>query len=993
MKLFCQYFFYFFIVMSTLTACGGGGNSGAADSSSASISVNNSSLSFTANRNDSLPNSQQIITTFQGEGVLAGVPAGQTLPGWLNVESVTSSTTATSTTFNILITTTNLVPGNYSATLRFLTGYTATSETAFKDVQVSLQIIDELTVQESALSFDTVLGSANATNSQPINISGSNINWQASTDQSWLQLDTFSGTGAGSIQVSFNDAGMAAGQYSATITVRNTANNYSDTVAITLNIAAPAFQLSTTAFNFSGTNGKAIAGSSLSIALNNGTAETWSVTSSQNWLVVSATTGTTPQSITLSIDAQTTALASGTYTATLNLSANVSGNTLTETVNVNLTLTPMTFTAIPAPISVSGINGSDLGASSISFALDTDAYDHNWTLSSNNSWLLVDGGASSTGTNSGRASITIDASALASGNQTGSLTLEASVNGDTLTQTINANLSLTAATLSFNQSSITFAGINGSSLGSQVFELSLNTGAAAHPWSLTMNSGTGLNWMQANTTSGQVSGTAAAITLSINETGLLGNVYPGSGTITVQINGDTLVKVIPVNLRLDPQKLFVADNGVLLNNFPTASSQLTQTVKVTDNASQGVAWAATDDASWLTVTSSGTTGTTDLVLTADPAGLTTDVLNTATVSITSTDPKIENTETISVGFYVSSTDPAARVSVSLTDPGKITSLIADPVKPFIYVSHGGTDIDIYNAYTGALDSTISSAGGDLRDLSISSDGSTLYAMDQSDDSIVPISLATNTAETKFTTGLFFPGCTSCATEWIYNTIEYTKINGYPVLLTSGNQIIDAANGAVLGSLTNPDNLSFYSSGSPMIKTSANGRIAAAQSVGGSPFSLARYSLQYSALESGSFSAVMTHSVTGNGFAIDMAIDETGSKIYSASASGCGTYDFCIYNGVDLSASGTLLGDAFPTAIEISPDQAIYTGISTNPGLPAAIDARRYNTAGTETGSYADISAQIDKRQLVLSGDGSMMVTRSTNSTANTNNLDFMLVKP
>lgn len=995
MELFRQRFFYLFAMIMMLVACGGSGG-GTPGSDSVSISLNANSLSFTATRNGDLPGSQQIVATFQGEGVLAGVPGNQTLPGWLNVDYATPPT-STTTTFNVLITTTNLTAGNYSATLRFLTGNTATSATDYEDVQVSFQITDELSVQETALSFDTVIGDINVISAQSITVSGNNISWQASADQSWVQLGTLSGIGAGSIQITFDETGLAAGQHTATVTISNTANNYSETVAITLNIAEPAFQLSQTAFNLNGVNGKGITGSSLNIAFNNGMTENWSVTSSQSWLVLNTTTGTTPDSITLNVDAQAAALTSGSHTATLNFSATVLGNVVTETVNVSLELIPMTFTTIPAPISVSGINGSDLGLTAISFALDTDLYDHPWTLSSNNNWLLIDGLTSSGGTNSGSANITVNASiapALASGDYAGSLTLEASVNGDTITTTINVSLSLTAATLSLSQSSFIFEGINGTDLGSQLLDLSLNTGSVTHPWSLVMDSGSGLSWMQADITTGQLDDTATTVTLTTDETGLTGNVYPGLVTITAQVNGDTLVKTIPLDLRLDPQKLFVADNGVLLNSFPAVSSQLTQTVRVTDNASQGIAWAATDNASWLTVTASGVTGADDLVLTANSAGLTTDVLNTAIVTITSADAKIENTETITVGFYVSSNDPASRVSVSLTDPNKVSSLIADPVRPFIYVSHGGTDIDVYNSYTGALDSVITSVGVDLRDLTISSDGSTLYVMDQSDDSIVPINLSTKISGTKFT-GLSFPSCTSCASQWIYNSIEFTRINGYPVIISSGNQIIHAANGTVLGALTNPDGLSFYSPYSPMIKTSANGKIAAAQSVGGSPFSLARYSLQYSALESGSFSAVMTHKITGNGSAIDMAIDEAGSKIYTASGSGCGSYDFCIYSGDDLISLGVLAGEAYPTAIEISPDQDIYVGTSTNPGIPAAIDVRSYDITGTLTGSYADISASIDDRQLVLSGDGSIMVTRSRNWTGSTynNNLDFILVKP
>jgi len=521
--------------------------------------------------------------------------------------------------------------------------------------------------------------------------------------------------------------------------------------------------------------------------------------------------------------------------------------------------------------------------------------------------------------------------------------------------------------------------------------LSINTGNVTHPWTLTMDSGTNLSWMQSDTVSGQLDNSATTVTMTTDETGLLGNVYPGSATATVQVNGDTITQTIPVNLRLDPQKLFVADNGVLLSSFPSVTlSQFSHSVSVTDNAAQGVAWSASDDAGWLNVTVSGTTNLDTLQLTADPAGLATDTLHTATVSITSADAKIENTETVTVGFYVSSLDPVNNVSLTLTEPDKASGIVADPVRPYVYVSHGGTSIDIYNVYTGTLVTTLSSVGTDLRALTISSDGTSLYAMDHSDDSIVPINLSTQLAGTKFS-GLYFPGCVSCATQWLYNVIDYTRINSYPVLITSGNQIIDAANGTVLGSLTNPDNLSFSSPYAPIIQASANGKIAAAQSVGGSPFSVARYALNYSALETGTFSAVMTHRATGSGAARDLDIDETGSKIYMASGSGCGvlaSYNFCIYSGADLSFLGELTAGNYPVAIEISADKNIYGAVESN-----SFDVKQYNTSNAITATYTSVPDSIYDRQLALSGGGVMMITRSKGTGTSVNSLNFTLVKP
>lgn len=1095
-------FLFMLFVVSFLTACGGGGGS----NQTVSLSLNQSSLSFSATRNASLPAVTQVVATFVGEGVLAGVPAGDTMPDWLYIEYA-AAPTATTTTFNVSVTSSNLTAGNHTATLRFLTGSNATNEVAYKDLVVTYTIIDELAVLESSLTFDTVLGNVNAVPTQSLNILGDNINWSMTADQSWVVLNSASGTGPIVTPVSIDASGLPAGQHTAMITVTNTANSYSETVAVTLNIAEPGFALSQNTIAFSGINGKAINTSVIDIALNNGMVTNWSVASSESWLTLSATSGTTPQSITLGVDAQTSSLASGTHTATLIFSATVSGNPVTQIVDVNLTLTPMTFTILPSQISVSGINGSDLGSTAINIALDTDIYNHGWSLTSNNHWLLVDGLVSKNGTNSGSASVTVDASiapALASGARTGSLTLVAQVNGDTITETINVSLSLTPAsftmsqtviafagingsdlgatsvdfalntsnynydwtlassdhwllvdglasnfgtnsaatsvtvdasiapalasgytsgtltlvtqvngdtiteiinvslsltqaTLTLSQTAIMFEGINGSDLGAQTMDLSLNTDAVTHPFTLTMDSGAGLSWMQSDVTSGQLESTATTITMSTNEIGLPGDVYPGSATVTVQVNGDTITQSIPVNLRLDPQKLFVVDNGVLLSSFPVVGSQLSHTVSVKDNAAQGVIWSATDDASWLTVTASGTSNVDGLVLTADPASLATDILHTATVTITSSDTKIENTETITVGFYVSSADPIASVTQSLTDPEKETDLIADPVRPYVYVSHGGTDIDVYNVYTGTLVTTMTNLGSDLRAMAVSSDGAFLYVLDYVNSSIAKVDLVSQTLATTFT-GLSFPACTSCVTNYVYQSLDFTRINSAAVLITAGKQIIDAADGSVIGSLNDPNALGFYSSQAPLIDASDNGEVAIISSAGSSPFSMGRYSLNYSALQGGSFETVLTHKAIGSGPIRDMAVNADATLVYFASGGGCGkttSYAFCQYSATDLTYVGELAGGAHPISVEISVDGSVYGGIQTNPGLPAAVDVKRYNAAGTLTGSYAELTAQLYSRQLVLSSDSSVMVTRSRRWTGSiyTNDLDFRVVVP
>jgi len=86
------------------------------------------------------------------------------------------------------------------------------------------------------------LGGGVATAAQSVIISnagGGTLSWAAASSQSWLGVTPASGTGAGTIAVSVNTAGLAAGSYTGTITVSDpSASNTPQTIAVTLTVIA-----------------------------------------------------------------------------------------------------------------------------------------------------------------------------------------------------------------------------------------------------------------------------------------------------------------------------------------------------------------------------------------------------------------------------------------------------------------------------------------------------------------------------------------------------------------------------------------------------------------------------------------------------------------------------------------------------------------------------------------------------------------------------------
>jgi len=120
-------------------ACGGGGSS-----RSTSITVFPSSLTFTAEQNGPTPPSQHFTFSFTGDGVIIGIPTGQTMPGWTS--PFLSSQTSMGGSVAVPITTTHLDPGTYTMTLRFVAGLQDGSKLVTKDVTVTYKVNPEVPV-------------------------------------------------------------------------------------------------------------------------------------------------------------------------------------------------------------------------------------------------------------------------------------------------------------------------------------------------------------------------------------------------------------------------------------------------------------------------------------------------------------------------------------------------------------------------------------------------------------------------------------------------------------------------------------------------------------------------------------------------------------------------------------------------------------------------------------------------------------------------------
>ncbi len=179
------------------------------------------------------------------------------------------------------------------------------------------------------------------------------------------------------------------------------------------------------------------------------------------------------------------------------------------------------------------------------------------------------------------------------------------------------------------------------------------------------------------------------------------------------------------------------------------------------------------DKPWLTVTPSGVTGGT-ITLTADPTGQPVDQPLIAEVLVKSSDASVMNEETIRVGLWVGNTDPT---DFSYAAPQYF--VVANPVEPYVYANSKGTDVSVYNVYSGALVNTLHNVVALAGSMAVSTDGTLLFVSDDTNHRVVELDAATGAEIQRF--------------PWLGSSslgIAYARPNAQPVLLLGDGSTFD-----------------------------------------------------------------------------------------------------------------------------------------------------------------------------------------------------------
>lgn len=441
----------------TLTAVGAGNNP---QTIAVTLNVSNSvladvfpgTLSFNFQTGGAAP-AVQIVSVASTGAPLQFMAAAVTSSGgnWLSI-APTSGTSPAS--FNVAANPSGLAAGSYAGTITVTAAGAANSPVT---IPVHLTVSDSalLNASPGALEFATTLGGpaqAFQTISLTSTNAGSPINFTVSSGTNaggnWLVAGPGSGTTPSNLNVAVNASGLAAGAYTGSIVVTAPASaNSPITIPVTLVVApSAALAASPASLTFNQAfGGTPPATQNLAVTSSSGALSFSAVASTTvggNWLAVAAAGGTTPGSVTVSVNGAR--LSQGAYTGSVTIIAAGAFNS-PLTIPVSLVVGPpppvavdktsLTFDArIAGPAPDSQAIAVSASGASVPFMLSV-------TTASGGPWLSA---SPSTGTTPATVTVAVNAAALTAGVYHGTIAIGSPTTADN-PQTINVTLNLAAA--------------------------------------------------------------------------------------------------------------------------------------------------------------------------------------------------------------------------------------------------------------------------------------------------------------------------------------------------------------------------------------------------------------------------------------------------------------------------------------------------------------------------------------------------------------------
>jgi hypothetical protein len=525
------------------------------------------------------------VTAVASDSSWASLPAPWLLSAGLPVSRLDASAPNLSVNVSGLAT-----PGAYNATITVASPGAGNS----LGIPVSLTVTDlpyaEFSISP-ALTFQyTIGGPMPAVQTEGLQCPNGNTTFTVvPSGGTWLGVSPQSGSNCTSLTVTADPTGLAAGSYLATLDLK-TPGMPTVQLPVRMIVSSAALATSPAALAFTQVKGQpAPAAQNLSVS---GATGSYSATVSGGgtWLSISATSGSLPGQISVSVNPA--GLQPGTYRTTIA----VSGPAGTNAVSVPVTYViapPNTITLSVSSLAFSSWPGATPTAQSVSISSEPSL---NWTAfaTSTGNWLAV---SPTGGGTPGTLSVSVNPTGLATGNYTGSISVVAP-GADNSPQTISVTLAVTASQpVTVTPATLSFTTSPGVSPASQALAISSGSGK-----SFTASASSTGNWLSVSPTSGAMPG---SLTVGVNPGSLSVGSY--SGTISVYVtqqDNSVVTATIPITLSVIAKNVMhLSPTSIDVTSWSGAGiPQKTVTVSMDSSAW----WSCSSSVTWVSCYQSGT---------------------------------------------------------------------------------------------------------------------------------------------------------------------------------------------------------------------------------------------------------------------------------------------------------------------------------------------------------------------------------------------------
>lgn len=322
-------------------------------------------------------------------------------------------------------------------------GVTVTIESEVAEgflVTVAYQEPGHIEFDPISVAFTTQQGADPAPQTFALRNTGTgDMDWTASDDAAWLELDQTSGTVASSgsldITATVATAGLSEGTYNAVVTVSGNADNSPQSLAVSLEVtAAPVLTLVAEPIDLEAVIGLDPPPHEVLIRNDGGAALTWSASSDVAWMTFARGSGTlAPGASEIdSIAISVAGLAFGDYSGTLTFTGNATNAPQTLSASLNVVESPSI--ALDGTFEFEAWEGDSPPAGTLLTVSNDGGGTLAWTASADQSWVdLSFSQGTLTPAASATINVTVDGSGLAAGTHVAAITVSGNADDSPLT--------------------------------------------------------------------------------------------------------------------------------------------------------------------------------------------------------------------------------------------------------------------------------------------------------------------------------------------------------------------------------------------------------------------------------------------------------------------------------------------------------------------------------------------------------------------------------